>query len=148
MQRSDEMPLELLALAQKEGIRIEWWNFSPPLEAIYWDIPGLPPIISLSYVLRQSPGAYFRCVLAEELGHHFTTTGNALPHNFFSIKNRLEVANAEYQALRWAALYLIPEEQLAAALTGGITERKQLAAWFRVTEAMLEFRLKLIRDNA
>jgi hypothetical protein len=72
------MPLNLLALAKKEGINIEWWHFSPPLEAIYWAIPDLPPFIGLSYVLKQRSSAYFRCVLAEEMGHHFTTSTNTL----------------------------------------------------------------------
>lgn len=70
--------MDLWTLAKQEGIKIEWWNFEPPLEAIYWHKPGLPPIIGLSKTLKQCSSAYFRCVLAEEIGHHFTATSNTL----------------------------------------------------------------------
>lgn len=72
------MPLELWTLAQQEEIEIEWWDFQPPLEAIYWQTPGLPPIIGLGNSLKESSPAYFRCVLAEEIGHHFTATCDTL----------------------------------------------------------------------
>ncbi len=72
------MPSELLSLAEQAGIKIEWWDFSPPLEAIYWHKPGLPPIIGLSNSLKQCSPAYLRCILAEEIGHHFTAAGNTL----------------------------------------------------------------------
>ena len=77
------MPLSLFTLAKNEGINIEWWNFTPPLEAIYCAIPNLPPIIGLSYMLKRSSRAYLRCILAEELGHHFTTSINTLPKGNF-----------------------------------------------------------------
>lgn len=77
------MVLTLLALAKNEGINIIWWDFIPPLEAIYWAAPDLPPIIGLSYSLKLNSKAYLRCILAEELGHHFTASTNALPQKIF-----------------------------------------------------------------
>lgn len=137
------MPLGLFNLAEKEGIDIEWWDFSPPLEAVYWALPGLPPIIGLSSWLEQGSTAHFRCVLAEELGHHYTTTINAIPQTFFHYRDRLEVSRAEYRALRWAALHLMPRDDILRAIKSGLVERWQLAEYFNVTEEMVDFRLKL-----
>ena len=53
----------------------------------------------------------------------------------------------EFEALKWAALYLIPPHNLAYTLKCGITEKDQLAKWFNVTETMIDFRLKLLEDE-
>jgi Zn-dependent peptidase ImmA (M78 family) len=138
------MPLSLLKMAYEHGIVLEYWDFQPPLEAVYWAAPGLPPVIGLSNSLFKSR-AYFRCVLAEELGHHFTTVGQAIPRTFFhySHRNRLRIARAEYQAMSWAAQYLVPHKKLSEALKKGIIKRWELAEYFDVTEEMINFRLKL-----
>lgn len=137
------MPMELFRLAEREGIIIEWWNFEPPLEAVYWAVPGMPPVIGLANSLDYAPRAYFRCVLAEEMGHHFTTVGCRIPRTYFHYRDRMEVSRAEYRALRWAAQWLIPLGKLAQAFKWGIVEVWELAEYFDVTEDMVRFRLSL-----
>jgi len=138
------MPYDLFSLAEKEGITIEYWDFKPPLEAVYWKNPGLPPIIGLSNSLLKEKASYFRCVLAEELGHHFTTAGNALPQTLFHYRGRLDVNRAEYRALRWAALYLIPGNKFQQALCSYLKNTWELAEHFNITEEMMKFRLELL----
>ncbi len=137
------MPMELFQLAEREGIIIEWWDFEPPLEAVYWAAPKLPPVIGLSNSLDRVSRAYFRCVLAEELGHHFTTAGQRIPRTFFHYRNRLEVSAAEYRALRWAAEWLMPRDKLTRALRRGVAQVWELAEFFNVTEQMAAFRLQI-----
>lgn len=136
------MPFSLIKFAESHGIKIEYWDFVPPLEAVYMSSPGIPPVIGLSRSLFDSR-AYFRCVLAEEIGHHFTTVGSALPETHFHYSNRLDVSRAEYRALRWAAEYLIPLERLEECLHNNISEIWNLAEYFDVTEQMMRFRLNL-----
>lgn len=136
------MPIKLLKLAKREGIVIDYWNFEPPLQAVYWAEPGIPPTIGLSWTLLKNR-PLFRCVLAEELGHHFTTAGDAIPKTYYNYSDRLMVSRAEYRALRWAALYLMPRKSLRQAARQGIRERWDLAGHFDVTEQMVEFRLRL-----
>jgi len=138
------MPSTLLALAKDEGIKLEWWSFTPPLEAVYWSTPNLPPIIGLSYLLKQSSRAYFRCILAEEIGHHFTTSCNALPQTLFHYRNRVKVSSAEFKALKWAALYLLPLDNLLHSLKHGASKKRELAKEFNVTEKIVDFRLNLL----
>lgn len=136
------MPFELLRIAYDEGIKVEYWNFEPPLEGIYVAIPDLPPVIGISNRLFEcSPR--FRCVLAEELGHHFTTAGDALPKKLFHYRDRLTVSQVEYRALRWAAEHLMPEDQLGQAFQSGCREVWELSEWFNVTHEMVSFRIKL-----
>lgn len=138
------MPLELVKYAEANGIRVEYWDFAPPLEAVYWSAPGLgiPPIIGLSRGLF-SNRAHFRTVLAEELGHHFTSARDGLPKTFFHYKDRLEVRREEYRALKWAAKFLIPAAKLREARARGIKECWELAEYFVVDEELVGLRLKL-----
>lgn len=142
------MPFSLLKMADEHGIIVEYWDFRPPLEAVYWSFPGLPPVIGLARSLFDSR-AHFRCVLAEELGHHFTSTGNSIPLTLFHYRDRLEISRVEYRAMRWAALHLMPLDKLRLAFRKGIYERWELAEHFDVTEDMVDFRMALpdIRDK-
>ncbi|WP_084665654.1 ImmA/IrrE family metallo-endopeptidase [Thermanaeromonas toyohensis] len=138
------MPMKLFALAEKEGIKIEWWDFKPPLEAVYWYRPGLPPIIGLSHTLQSAPRSYFRCVLAEEIGHFYTTIGAIhIPRTLPRYHQRTNIGIYEYRARRWAAEHLIPLPDLIRAFKEGVTYRWELAEYFDVTEEMVDFRLRL-----
>ena len=138
------MPLELVKYAEANGIRVEYWDFAPPLEAVYWSAPRLeiPPVIGLSRSLFSSR-AHFRTVLAEELGHHFTSARDGLPKTFFHYRDRLEVKREEYRALKWAANFLIPADKLREAVGTGIKEIWGLAEYFEVDEDLVRFRLRL-----
>lgn len=133
---------EMLSIAKKEGIKVERWNFEPPILGIYWEPPDLPPFIGLDDSLEHNR-SLCRCVMAEELGHHFTTVGRFVSHTYFHYRERLSVSRAEYRALRWAAGYLMPYDRLGQAYLRGIRERWELAEYFSVTEQMIDFRLRL-----
>lgn len=139
------MPLELVKYAEANGIRVEYWDFAPPLEAVYWSAPGLgiPPIIGLSRGLF-SNRAHFRTVLAEELGHHFTSAHDGLPKTLFHYQDRLVVSREEYRALKWAANFLIPADNLREAVKKGIREDWELAEHFEVDECLVIFRKRLL----
>lgn len=142
------MPFSLLKMAEEQGIKVEYWDFRPPLEAVYWRLPGLPPVIGLTNSLFENR-PHFRCVLAEEIGHHFTTSGMAIPKTYFRYRDRLVVSKSEYRAMKWAAQHLIPFDKLREAVRYGIYERWELAEYFDVTESMVDFRLHLpdIKDR-
>lgn len=135
------MPFDLFKLAHKEGIAIEYWDFAPPIEAIYFSSNG-KSIIALSRSLF-SDRRYFRCILAEELGHHFRTAGDLRPRQIFRYRDRLYISKEEYRALKWAAQYLIPLDKLEKAIEEGLHETWELADHFDVTEEMIKFRLEL-----
>ncbi|UAT31923.1 ImmA/IrrE family metallo-endopeptidase [Bacillus badius] len=134
---------QLLKVALDEGIVIEYWDFPPPLEAVYLFEPGLPPNIGLSKRILETP-AYFRCVLAEELGHHFTTVGPCISRQTMSYHERLNVSKVEYKAMKWAAEFLIPFKDIKrAVLWECYWTQYHLAEYFDVTLEMIKFRLGL-----
>lgn len=130
------MPFQLLQLAEKEGIVVEYWELKEPLEAVYWSNEGLATIgISKSLLNNR---AHYRTVLAEELGHHFTSGRNSLSKTYFHHKDRININREEYRALKWAAKYLIPGDKLYMALRKGLHEPWRLAEYFNVDESLVE----------
>jgi len=133
--------MEMYMIAERENIEIEWQEFIPPVRGLYWAPQGIPPVIWLDKSLEYNH-RLLRCVMAEELGHHFTTAGDCLCRTYFNYRDRLAVSRAEYRALRWAAEYLIPKKRLHKALRAGNDTLWGLAEIFDVTEEMMRFRLE------
>jgi len=136
------MPDVMLQLAEDEGIEVELFDFAPPVRGIYYVGEDAPPIIGLdSSLITDSP--LLRCVLAEELGHHFTTSGCFMPRHFFNHSDRLHISKIEFKAMRWAVNHLMPENDLLDAIGSGLYEPWELAEHFNVTEDFAKFRLQL-----
>jgi Zn-dependent peptidase ImmA (M78 family) len=133
---------EMYKIARAEGIDVEWHSFRSRIRGLYWAPGGIPPVIWLDKSLEHN-NRILRCVMAEELGHHFTLDRDCLTRTYFNYRDRLAVSRAEYRAFRWAANYLIPMDKLEQAIRSGIVTRWELAEYFDVTEDMIGFRLKL-----
>lgn len=101
---------DLLRLVDQEGIELRWASLAPYWYGLYVREPSRPPYILLDHSLenRQVP---FRAVLAEELGHHFTTEGfwvrRASSRNTIVLQTKVEI-----RALRWAIDYMIDGHML------------------------------------
>ena len=132
---------KLFAIAENEGIIIEYFPLKTPLYGVYLCSPGSPPVIGLSTNI--STNRKRRCILAEELGHHFTTVGECIPHEFYHHNTRSNIDRAEHKALQWAAKQLLPKDKLIHAVESGIVAPWDLTEYFNVTEDMTRFRLKL-----
>ena len=133
----------LYEIASKEGILIERWDFPQPLDAIYLTQPGIPPTIGIANRIP-SNSSQFRCILAEELGHHFTTAGKHITQKHMSYNRRLEVSKVEYKAMKWAAETLIPYHNLRRAIIWeSHWTNYNIAEYFDVTIEMIEFRMQL-----
>jgi len=141
------MPLQLVLYAETCGIRIEYWDFAPPLEALYWSTPEIHPVIGLTRDLFSSR-AHFRTVLAEELGHHFTSSHDGLPKTFYHYRDRIKVSREEYRALKWAAKFLISKDSLKEVVANGLREIWELAEYFEVDESLVRLRLHLSREQS
>lgn len=72
-----------------------------------------------------------KCVLGEELGHHYTSSGDILEQN--NIVNRKQ----ELRARRWAYNKLIPLEMFIRAHQSNIANTYELADFLNVTEDFL-----------
>jgi len=139
----DLLPDQLLALAKQNKIAIKFWDFKPPIEAVYYSYPGKNPVIGLDYRILSDKN-HFRCVLAEELGHYFTTQRESIITHCHH-RSRIGAYREEYQAMVWAVNYLIPDRELALALK--LMPPWELKNHFQVDPDFLAFKLKLAKDK-
>ncbi|NMM62352.1 ImmA/IrrE family metallo-endopeptidase [Clostridium sp. P21] len=82
-----------------------------------------------------------RCILAEELGHHYTSFGNILDQsNIINVKQ-------EKRARNWGYEKLVGIISLINAFERGIKGRHDLAEYLNVTEKFLEDALKHYKEK-
>ena len=81
------------------------------------------------------------CVLAEELGHHYTSVGNILDMDISA--NRKQ----EHQARLWSYNKLIGLTGLIRAYKHGCKSRYEIAEYLDVTEEYLEECIECYRDK-
>jgi hypothetical protein len=111
----------LLEIADAEHITIEYRKLSHGLNGFYISEENYPPFIAFSYSLRSNYRLH-SSVLAEELGHHFTSVGERFAKRHHSTQDRLTIDKVEYKALRWAANHLVPEDDLLDVIKEGLYE--------------------------
>lgn len=72
------------------------------------------------------------CILAEEIGHYHTSSGNILDQSH--IVNRKQ----ELRARSWAYEKLVPLPEIVQAQKAGVRNRHELSEYLGVSEAFLE----------
>ena len=137
---------QMLTLAYEENIFVEELYLDEPFKGLYVHQLGKPPLIGLSTAIVDI--AEKRSILAEELGHHFTTVGPIISREFHTYSTRQSISKAEYKALRWAANYLISDDDLLSAFRDCIDTPIELAEYFKVTPEIIKVRLKLFEKPA
>lgn len=91
------------------------------------------------WINRKMSTAEKLSIVAEEIGHYKTSSGNILDQN--SIAN----IKQELQARRWAYEKVLPLDLVMQAITNGLTEVYDLAEHFDVTEMFMRECLKHYR---
>lgn len=80
-------------------------------------------------------------VLAEELGHYHTTTGDIID------QSKLENRRQEQRARKWAWNHLVTPRKLVQAFQSGCRSKFEIAEMLNVTESFLEQGLKFYREK-
>lgn len=115
----------LLDIVEYEGIEIHEIELPHRIKGLYYDK-------SIAINKRLETNKERKCVLAEELGHYFTSIGDIL--NLKVESNRKQ----EIRARNWAIQKLVPFEELVLAFNEGYTNVYELAEYFDVTEDFMK----------
>lgn len=127
-------------VCQKEGIIIDHATLRPSILGLYIHEESLPPIISLNKIILNDRLKTID-VLAEELGHHFTTIGN-YTKNAIYFRDKLYLNKIEEKALRWACKFLISDEELEECVSNCI-DTHEMAEHLDVSHEMLLNRIRI-----
>lgn len=125
---------KLLQEAHQEEIDIYEKSMSKRIKGLYAD-----NVIWLNKHLPTTSDKI--CVLAEELGHYHTTTGDILDQS--CVNNRKQ----EKQARNWAYKRLVPLHKIIEAFDVGVQSKYELAEYLNVTEAFLLDALKRYNEE-
>ena len=127
---------ELLQIASDEDVMVyEEYDFSDTrLKGLYCN-----GAIALDGEIKNQ--AEKACVLAEELGHHYTSTGNII--DLHDMENRKQ----EYRARLWAYNRQIGLHGLIAAYKAGCGSQFEIAEYLNVTEEFLLEAIKCYRNK-
>lgn len=124
---------ELLIEADNEGLNVYERDIGK-LKGLYID----GNIALGPFVETRSEKA---CVLAEELGHYYTTVGNILD------QTRIENRKQERKARAWAYERLVSLKSLIEASKNGIRNRYELAEYLGVSERFAEEAIQYYREK-
>ncbi len=130
----------ICALANEQHIEITLAPLPEKIHGFYSMFQNQPQIVMNECLPEGS--AEYRCVLAEELGHHFTSPVEALPRSGIPYYERLQHDRVESKAVRWAADFLIPTELLLHRIEDcSVSCIQELADAFQVTVELMQHKL-------
>lgn len=136
----------IFKIIDNENIILEETNLNHTyLKGIYFNIPGVPPTIGIKKSIVPYSFIYIS-VLSEELGHHFTTSGNLLDDSTNYVEE-LEKNKKEKKAKLWAANFLISDDEFVQALNSCISSINSMAEYFNVTEEIVNYKILSITLN-
>ncbi|MDG0765417.1 ImmA/IrrE family metallo-endopeptidase [Bacillus halotolerans] len=122
------MSYESLLIESEDTVTVFEKKLSRRIKGLYSD--------GIVWINKKLSNTEKRVVLAEELGHHFTTAGQILDQS--TIQNRKQ----ELRARNWAYKKLVPLNKIVQAHKAGIKNRYELAEFLNVTEKFLDEALK------
>lgn len=114
----------LLSIAESEKIEICEYNFKSDIKGLYCD-----NVIGISTNLDTTLEK--KCILAEELGHHYTSYGDILDQSEICSRKQ------ELIAKRWAYEKLVPLQKIIDGSFAGCRNVFELSEYLEVTEEFL-----------
>ncbi|HAT4140548.1 TPA: ImmA/IrrE family metallo-endopeptidase [Clostridium perfringens] len=131
---------DIYSLIEYENIALEEVYFkSSNIEGIYFKVSEMNPIIGIHKNLLTDTRKYIS-ILAEELGHHFTSSGN-LTSECITYSDKLNRSKQEKRARIWASNFLISDNEIIGAILQNINTTYGLSLHFNVTEEIIKYKL-------
>lgn len=137
----------IFALAHEQHISITLVPLPQKIQGLYSYCETNPQIAINQNLSEESPE--YRSILAEELGHHFTSSGETHPQTGMAYYNRIQHDRIESRATKWAADFLIPTELLLRRIEDcSVSCIHELADAFQVTIELMQHKLYFMSCKA
>lgn len=125
---------DLLFETEKHGVQVIEMKFKGKCKGLYGD-----NVIALSKDIETLKEK--RCILAEELGHHHTSSGNILDNS------NLSNLKQEKRARNWGYEKLVGIIDIINAYNAGTRNRYEMAEYLEVTEDFLESSIQHYKEK-
>lgn len=116
--------IELYNIAEDEDLTVKEYPLEYNLKGLYKN--------NKIIIKKGMSNIEVKCVLAEEIGHHYLTVGNIIDENKITNKKQEKLAR------KWAYHKLIPVDKLKKGIQEGNKELYNLAEYLEVTEDFLK----------
>jgi Zn-dependent peptidase ImmA (M78 family) len=123
----------LLLEAEQLGLYVYEKQMPPKFKGLYGD--------KVIWVNNHLSNIEKTCILAEELGHYHTSSGDILDQRIYD--NRKQ----ERRARDWAYHRLVPLPKIVQALREGVSNHHEMAEFLDVTEDFIESALKRYQEK-
>jgi len=133
---------KLMAVIEEECVFIEYVDFPDMIQGLYYKAENCPPVIGISETIV-SDKKLFTAVLAEEVGHYFTTVGDTTAE-YYSYRGRLVLNKQEILALKWATEFLLPVDEIIQGVKEKHLDFNGLSDFLEVPSEFLLERLKFL----
>ncbi|MDT8717633.1 hypothetical protein IAI10_13250 [Clostridium sp. 19966] len=134
----------LFKIAEDNEIAIEYVKLQKNIYGIYYKEPDLIPAIGINKKIMNDK-KLLTCVLAEELGHHFTTIGD-LTAEYYCYNDRVLIDKAELLALKWAAHALLTPAEIVHAFHNN-NNTAECADVLGITEDFLKRSIEIFKNE-
>jgi hypothetical protein len=133
--------LELL-LDEARLYRIEVKNATLPkrIKGLYFSDNNLPPVIALNKQCIEGMSEEL-CIMAEEIGHHFTSAGDLLSNSI----DKAIIVKQEQIARKWAVKRIASLTDIINAYENGAQSLYEMAEYMDITEDFLCRAIELYR---
>lgn len=134
----------LYELAEKEKIEVYSYNLPENISGLIVcsnDIKG----IAINKNIRSYKEE--KCILAEELGHYFTSSGDLQLHKIKNYSKAIEISREERRARKWAVEKLIRIQDFIEAFKAGCRSKYEVAEFLDVTEGFLDIAIKIYNEK-
>jgi len=138
--------LTKLELLQEEAlqhdIKIMYASLPKRIKGLYYEDYDTPPIIALNeHNIENSKEE--ACIVAEELGHYYTSSGDLLS----GVTDVTIVRKQEEKARRWAVKRIISLNDIIGAFEYGARTQQEFAEYLETTEGFLCWAIEYYRKK-
>lgn len=139
--------LDLYKIIEKENIVYEETDLSKlKSKGLYMKLKGYNPMIFIDQKILNNSNSYIS-VLAEELGHYFTTHGDLIEVSESNNDSLIKIKK-ENIAREWAANFLISNDEFVQALLDCINTKYDMCEYFNVNYEILDTKINsILRDE-
>ena len=116
-----------------ENIQLNYSKLNDEILGCYYSIDDLDLIVVNESIISNTK--QLNCIIAEELGHYYTTHGNHAPYSCNESNDKINHSRVEVRALKWAVNFLIPTNELLNYIsTNSQINKFDLSDYFNVTQ--------------
>lgn len=144
------MQSNLLEEVSNNEIQLEFEQMNNKFLGAYYHVDGVDIILLNEMLLNNKK--LLNCVLAEELGHFYTTVISELPiSKNQKYDNNLNYEKSENMALKWATNFMIPDEKLIKCINDNQeVNMYEISNIFNVTKGFVElkfYHMSLVKSS-